>query len=206
MKTIIIAILLLTILATPTIVFAGKPQTTALTPNSVCLDPGHGGSDIGSSNQDLVEKDVNLQVALNLRDKLTAGGYTVFLTREADATLSNADRYNYCNAQNVALLVSIHHNGSTDSNTDYTLVLYGKRGSKDVATLFANIISSALGLPNHRTTNFASGVLLKSNAPAVITESFFLTNTNEYGLIKNSNRIDQEASALLTAINSYFGN
>lgn len=201
-----LVVFLLVVFVTP--VFAAKPTPPPPTPNSVCLDSGHGGSDTGAVNQDLTEKDINLQVALLLRTKLQNAGYTVFMTRTTDVLLSNADRYNYCNAQNASVLVSIHHNGSSDPTVDYSETLYMKKTDVALAQNVVNSVSSALGLPNHGISRFASGVLLKANMPATISEGFFLTNTNEYNLIKapNSTRLDQEAQALLTTIQSYFGN
>jgi len=187
-------------------VFAAKPTPTP-TPQpgikSVCIDPGHGGTDIGSVNQDLLEKDVNLQVAQLLKGKLESN-YTVYMTREDDSTLSNADRYNYCNSQNATILISIHHNGSSNSDTDYSMSLYMKKSDVALAQEVVNSVSSALSLPNNGISRFASGVLLKSKMPATISEGFFLTNNDEYEAIKNGTRLEQEAEALFLAIQNYF--
>lgn len=190
-------------------VLAAKPSTPgngggfSPIPNSVCLDPGHGGSDIGAVNGDLLEKNVNLEVANKLSTLLVAAGYTVFQTRTGDSILSNADRYNYCNSQRAAILISIHHNGSTDLNLDYASTLYMKKSDVALAQAVVDTVASQLGLPNHGISRFASGVLLKADMPAVISEGFFLTNTNEANLIKNLNRLDQEAQALFAAIEGY---
>lgn len=201
---IFLSFLLLLTFANP--VLAAKPIPPPAIPYSVCADAGHGGSDIGTNNQELTEKDVNLQVAQLLKGKLETAGYTVFMTRTDDSTLSNADRYNYCNAQRAAILVSIHHNGSNDSSVDYSLALYMKKSDAALAQEVVNTVSSSLGLPNQGISRFASGVLLKANMPAAMSEGFFLTNSNEYNLIVASDRLDQEAQALFQAITNYFSN
>lgn len=186
---------------------AAKPTPPPPIPNSVCIDAGHSGSDIGTSNLDLTEKEVNLQVAQLLKGKLETAGYTVFMTRTDNTTnLSNADRYNFCNSQNAAILVSIHHNGSSNSSVDYSLALYMKKSDVALAQEVVNSVSSSLGLPNQGISRFASGVLLKANMPATISEGFFLTNNDEYNLIKTSDRLDQEAQALFSAVQNYFNN
>lgn len=172
----------------------------------MCIDSGHGGADTGTVNQDLTEKDINLQVALLLKTKLESAGYTVFMTRTTDVALSNADRYNYCNAHNTSILVSIHHNGSSDPTVDYSEALYMKKTDVALAQGVVNSVSSTLVLPNHGISRFASGVLLKANMPSTISEGFFLTNNSEYDLIKANERLDQEAQALSTAIQTYFSN
>ncbi len=123
----LVAVFVVLFLFSSSTVFAAKPVSPGKNkdfnpvPNSVCIDPGHGGGgDIGAVNNDLLEKDVNLQVALLLKANLEAADYTVFMTRTEDVYLTNADRYNYCDAQRAAILISIRHNGSTDSSTDYT--------------------------------------------------------------------------------------
>lgn len=203
---ILLSFIFVSLFATPA--FAAKPTPTPTPPpvNSVCIDPGHGGSDPGAVNQDLRESDVNLQVAQLLKSKLEASGYTVYMTRTADVTLSNADRYNYCNSQNASVLISIHHNGSTDPNVDYSEALYMKRADVPLAQNVVGHVSSALGIANNGITRFASGVLIKANMPAIISEGLFLTNTNEYNLIKTSNRLDQETQALYSSVQAFFGN
>ena len=138
-----------------------------------------------------------------LRNKLTTAGYTVFMTREGDETLSNADRYNKCNSERAAILISIHHNGSTNSTVDYTTSLYGKRADVALAEIVAGTVSDQLGLENHGVSRFASGVLLKSDMPATISEGFFLTNSEEYELIKTGNRLEAETDAIFDAVVTY---
>ena len=185
--------------------FAAKPTPPPPIPNSVCIDAGHGGSDTGAVNQDLTEKDINLQSAFLLKTKLETAGYTVFMTRVNDVSLSNADRYNYCNSQKASILISIHHNSSSNSSMDYSQALYMKKSDVELAREVVSAVSSALNLPNNGISRFASGVLLKANMPAAISEGFFLTNNSEYTfLTASSDRLNQEADALLGAINFYF--
>ena len=184
----------------------GKNKDYEPVPNSICIDPGHGGGDIGSVNNDLLEKDINLEVASLLKEKLETADYIVFMTRTSDVYRSNADRYNLCDLEKAAILISIHHNGSSNQSVDYTSALYGKRKDRVLAQLVADTVSAQLSLPNYGISRFASGVLLKSDMPATISEGFFLTNSTEYDLIKNSGRLDQEANALLSAVEIYFGN
>lgn len=189
-------------------VFArGKPPSPPPTIlNSVCIDAGHGGTDIGTSNNEILEKDLNLDVANRLAALLTNNGYTVYQTRTDDSTLSNNYRYTFCNSEGASILVSIHHNGSTDSSLDYSLGLYMKKDDVDLATSIVNAVSAGLGTDNHGISRFASGVLLKAKMPAAISEGFFLTNTEEYNLL-NSTTIDRrqdEAQALYNGIVNYF--
>ena len=54
----------------------------------ILIDPGHGGIDGGAiSKNGTVEKDINLDIALKLRESLEDKGYKVFMTRECDKGL-----------------------------------------------------------------------------------------------------------------------
>ena len=49
----------------------------------ILIDPGHGGIDGGAKSQNgTIEKDINLQIALKLKDNLIEKGYTVKDSRE----------------------------------------------------------------------------------------------------------------------------
>ena len=54
----------------------------------IVIDPGHGGFDPGKvGTMGTLEKDVNLNISLKLREILTKSGYTVAMTREKDEAL-----------------------------------------------------------------------------------------------------------------------
>ncbi len=169
----------------------------------VVLDAGHGGSDSGAVNlkYDLREEDVTLDVASRLK-ALLEPEYKVCMTRTDDQTLSNNYRYAYANATGARILVSIHMNGSTNSATDYTTTLYGKwRKDKELAqTMFGKLstLSAADGTGNIATRtpySFASGVLLKSDMPATIAETVFITSDKEGKLLRYGNGVRQQQIA-----------
>jgi N-acetylmuramoyl-L-alanine amidase len=207
--------------------------TSSLSGKTVVIDPGHGGKDSGAQNltdplSPLSEKDQNLDVAYKLKGLLQASGARVYMTRGGDrtgnaddcypddATLSNGDRYVCANSLKAShpatyVLVSIHMNASTDKTVDYTTTLYGKP-RKDQA-LANTVFGSLSALPAANSTGtiatrtpyqFASGVLLKSDMPATIAESVFITNGVEGGLLSNGTRQPQIAEALKAGLESYF--
>lgn len=78
----------------------------------VCVDPGHGGVDGGSTsdNETRLEKDDCLRLSLLIRDKLTKLGVKVIMTREDDSDISKYDRAELANTSKADLLLSIHRN------------------------------------------------------------------------------------------------
>ena len=93
----------------------------------IFLDPGHGGQDrknIGIKKR-VVEADVNLKVALYLRDYLTRAGAIVFMSRDKDTTVSLADRVKMATESGADIFISIHHNAMPgDENTYYASTWY----------------------------------------------------------------------------------
>lgn len=154
---------------------------SSISGKTIILDPGHGGSDSGAVNGVLREADVNLDIANRLKALLEKDGATAYLTRDCDCTKSNEARYTFANNAGGQALVSIHLNGSINSNTNGTQGLYGQK-NKDLG--FTKVMHQALfpslGVNDLGITNFASGVLLKSNMPATIAETVFITNSIEY--------------------------
>jgi N-acetylmuramoyl-L-alanine amidase len=178
---------------------------------TVCLDPGHGGNDPGASTNDgsISERDINLTVALRIRSLLEAQGYQVFMTRTTNApTLSNNDRYTYCNNLKATIMISIHHNYYTDSTVDYDTALFYKNADQALATSILNATAAELNITNDGIASFQDGVLSESTMPAALSEAFFMTNDTEFSLLtaQGSTRLSDEAQGITTGIINYFTN
>jgi N-acetylmuramoyl-L-alanine amidase len=212
--TVLAAILAAVILFTAAFV-TGAGAREANCRGQVVVDAGHGGTDPGAVNNryGLTEKEQTLNVANRLEALLEADGYKVCMTRTSNSeTLSNNDRYTYANTTGAEVLVSVHMNGASDPSTDYTTTLFGKwRKDKELAnTVFGSLSSlpaaGGTGKIATRTPySFASGVLLKSNMPATIAETVFITNDKEGQLLSNGTgtRQQQIAEALEAGIERY---
>ncbi len=95
----------------------------------IVLDPGHGGIDNGAkAASGELEKDVVLQFAMTLRDKLERSGkYRLALTRSDDTFIPLSERVRFARAKDAALFVSIHADaiprgeGLAEGATIYTL-------------------------------------------------------------------------------------
>ena len=86
----------------------------------IVIDPGHGGSNEGCLGHDgeLHEKEITLRIAQELRAQLRADlpHAEVVLTREADVTMTLAQRVAFANEQQADLFLSIHANASPEKN------------------------------------------------------------------------------------------
>lgn len=152
----------------------------------VVLDPGHGGEDPGAVAGEIYEKDINLAIALLIRDNLAGQeGITVSLTRDDDSFPSLTDRAEFANKERADLYVSIHANALDDETYSGIFTFYhpDKRSSKKAAELIQSAASTASGAIDRgvRTENYA--VLRETDMPAVLVETGFMTCPEELALL-----------------------
>lgn len=80
--------------------------------STIVIDPGHGGVDPGATGPNgVMEKDLTLDIARRLRDKLAPfGNHRVLLTREEDVKIPLRDRVEFARKHTADLFISIHFN------------------------------------------------------------------------------------------------
>ena len=187
----------------------------------ICLDPGHGGqghiSDYKRGPTGVREADVNLQVALHLRDMLQKAGATVVMTRIDDSYVSLATRSQIANESGAHFFISLHHNGIDNPKTNYTSTWYhgdadDSRQSLDLARYIQHEVSDALRLPSSPATGLYSdklvtasgfGVLRLTECPAVLCEASFLSNPEEEARLKKDDYLRNEAYGYFLGIARY---
>lgn len=180
----------------------------------VVLDAGHGGNDPGTSGNGLVEKDLNLDVALKVYQLFqNHDSIKVYITRMDNSYPENADRAAMAN-KIADLFVSIHMN-SGDTNTaknpipNGTEVLYkvhsndtgDKLTSKQAAETILPYILNALGT-NNRGLKLRDDLLVlnATKVPAIIVETVFLSNPGNALLISQESNKDAAAQAIYNGI------
>ncbi len=84
------------------------PQPVASEPRTIIVDAGHGGKDPGAIRGTLLEKDLTLAAALELRRVLRQRGYRVRLTRDTDVYVSLKQRRSRARKMGGDLFISLH--------------------------------------------------------------------------------------------------
>jgi N-acetylmuramoyl-L-alanine amidase len=80
---------------------------------TIVLDPGHGGTDPGAIGRRVREKDVVLEIALGLKERLERDlDVRVLLTRSTDVNVHLRARTEFANLNQADLFLSLHANGS----------------------------------------------------------------------------------------------
>ena len=108
----------------------------------IVIDVGHGGDDPGTSYQNVLEKDLNLQISHALEETIIKNGASVILTRDGDYDLSTPNakrrkksdfdnRIDLINNSKADLYVSIHINYLDDkSYYGGQIFYYGEENKK----------------------------------------------------------------------------
>ena len=147
----------------------------------VYIDPGHGGSDPGAVKY-IIERDVNLVMALACRDYLNANGVSTKLSRTSNSTDTSINSMaREANSWGADLVISIHNNaGGGDGFEVYHTVGggIGKILAQNIEAEVKKIGQNSRGLKTRRDTDGTDyyGMIRLTEAPAVICEGVFVDN------------------------------
>ncbi|MGX8128553.1 N-acetylmuramoyl-L-alanine amidase [Clostridioides difficile] len=190
-----------------------KHNTTPTDPDNntgaktVMIDPGHGGSDSGTTGKPLggiKEKDYTLNTSLATTEYLRSKGINVIMTRDTDKTLSLGNRTALSNSLRPDLFTSIHYNASdtTGNGVEVFYKLEDKNGgtTKTLATNILNRILEKFNLKNRGAKTRALStdatkdylyVLRTNDMPAVLVECAFLDNEKDMSLLNTSSKVKE---------------
>ncbi|MBQ2252149.1 MAG: N-acetylmuramoyl-L-alanine amidase [Clostridia bacterium] len=214
--------------------FSGSTMQNILTENSlnvnssetneeltIVVDAGHGGLDCGAVGiGGVLEKELNLDIALMLRDMLVFSGYNVVLTRSDDTMYYDENSSLSKKAQDTrrrieitkeyenCIFVSVHMNKFVSEKYSGLQVYYSDNveGGRELAQNIQSFAKELLQKDNDRKIKKANStiyVLDKAVVPSVLVECGFLSNAAETeGLCDKEYRRDI-ATMLFMAIDDY---
>ncbi len=173
----------------------------------VVIDAGHGGQDPGANNGNVLEKDLNLAIALKLEELLKKNNIKTFMLRQDDTFVELYDRPFIANALKATLFVSIHHNAIDNKKISGTETLYYPETKGDpsftgekFAKLVQEALLSKLNSVNRKTVARPGLVVLKySEMPSILAEIGFVTNAAELKNLTNQEYQQKAADALSEA-------
>jgi hypothetical protein len=153
---------------------------------TICLDPGHGGTSTGAVGDYILEKDVVLEVALELQNWLcqVPGISFVGLTRDGDYNVSLQARTDYANSWGFDYFVSIHENafnGSVQGTETFCYSLDPGDVSYQLAVPVQSSIVNGYGYTDRGVKVGAYlHVIRETQMPAILGEGSFLDYTQQW--------------------------
>ena len=185
-----------------------RQRSEAIEPLSdllVVLDPGHGGEDRGVCYfpSDLIEKEINLDMAFRLRHELERVGARVLITRREDTFVSLDERADLANAAGADLFLSLHVNripGHPECYGAQTFYFPGSAEGERLAKLLQEELIK-IDPENYRSPLPGSyRVLRLTTMPGALVEIGFMTNARDRGLIATDEYRDRVASAIVQGV------
>ena len=174
---------------------------------TIVVDAGHGGRDGGSVGiNGTIEKEINLEYALALKDKLVKNGFRVELTRRNDDGLYSLTDKN--KKANPNLVVSIHMNSFTSTQAKGAMTYYrkGDEASKTCADLIQKSFNTYCGAKWSSSKVGDYYMLNCSYYTAVLIECGFISNPDEENLLNTDAYKNKIIESIYKGILLYFGN
>ena len=189
----------------------------------ILIDPGHGGIDGGATSKSgVVEKNINLSIALKLREILRAKGYKVLMTRQEDVGLYSdkgrirdkkiEDLNNRCKMKaesNCDMFISIHQNKFEQSQYYGAQVWYSRnQKSRILAQIIQRNLREDINNNNKRVEKPANNSIkvlrCYDTMPSVLVECGFLSNPDEEQKLITDEYQRKIAESIAKSVDEYF--
>ncbi len=194
-------------------------------PTTVIIDAGHGGEDGGAIGVDgIIEKDLNLPIALEVAKLLKKEGINVVLTRDGDYAIYSEEaksirekkvsdihnRFAIIEDTEDCVFVSVHMNHYDSQSCSGAQTFYSKNNadSKVLAQSIQSSIKKDLQPSNERQIKPATSsiyLLYYAQVPAVLVECGFISNPEESKQLQDSMYQKDMAKSICNGILDYLG-
>lgn len=173
---------------------------------TVCVDAGHGGSDVGAVGLDgSYEKDDNLRLALKVKEALEESGVNVIMTRSDDSDTQLDSRSVIANKAKADLFVSLHRNSTVKANTTKGIEIWIHSSGSERSYAAADDILSNLekvGISDNRGVRIGTqgdsdddyAVIRDTDMTSMIIEMGFMTSQDDLDYFNEN--LDNYAKAI----------
>jgi N-acetylmuramoyl-L-alanine amidase len=175
---------------------------------AIAIDAGHGGRDPGATADDVLEKDINLQIAEILRDLVEAEpDLDPVLIRSLDIFISLEDRIAKAEEAGAILYVTVHVNsyiGPDPSGVE--TIVDNTRPMDDDSWVLAELIQDnvvRMTGARDRGTRTQESYMQRTEMPAVSVETGYVTNPEERAKLVDPEYQTKIAEGILAGIKQF---
>ena len=167
----------------------------------VFIGVGHGGTDSGAIGNGFYEKDLNLSIALSVRDELIRHGIDVKMSREKDEYDNISEEIKECNAFGPDYAVDIHNNAGGGDGAEVFYHYKGGKGKDFANNILSEVVKIGQNSRGAKTRVNTSGkdayvFIRNTSCPANIVECAFVDNAEDIKIIDT----EEERKAMGKAI------
>ncbi len=169
--------------------------------NTVIVDAGHGGHDLGArpvSGQ--YEKDLALDTAKRLRNALWWRGFKVIMTRDSDEFIALGERTALSNRTRNTIFVSVHYNYAPYRSARGIETYYYSSRSERLAENIQKELLKAYETKDRGVKERGFFVLRKNNRPSVLVECAFVSNPSDNAAAQSGRGRQRIADAIARGI------
>jgi N-acetylmuramoyl-L-alanine amidase len=164
----------------------------------------------------VAEYELNLTIALKLKEELSNRGYDIFMIRETnDIDLSNKERAEMANESGSDIFIRIHADSSANADVTGTSTLYPSEDNPFVSNLSKDSFALSVFLVDavcEETGSKNRGAIARDDMsginwctiPVSIIEMGFLSNQTEDTLMQTEEYQDKIVQGICDGIDSYF--
>lgn len=185
-----------------------------IAPGSTIMKRKYGTGAVGNITGTM-EREINLNVSLMLRDLLEKDGFIVIMTRtNHEVILSNIERVNLANNSNADLMIRIHNDSHTNTEIHgASMLVPGDVGyaseimdiSRQYGEIVLDTLVNEIGMANRGVITRTDQTGFNwSKVPIMTVEMGFLSNPEEDKLLSTSDYQEKLAYALYLGIVNCF--
>lgn len=178
----------------------------------VFIGVGHGGGDPGAVSGGMQEKDINLEMALAMREELARHGVETEISRTGDRTVGLAEEIRLCGAFRPDLAVEVHNNAGGGEGFE---VFRQSNGHAAASLALAACIEKRVIAIGQRSRGVKKqlnsqgldwfGWLRENACPAVLCEGAFLDNAADRARIDTPEKRRTFGAAYAHGVLDYLG-
>jgi N-acetylmuramoyl-L-alanine amidase len=174
---------------------------------TIVVDAGHGGVDLGAcGRQGTREKDINLEVSMQLKDLLEGAGAAVIMSRSEDEYIGLYERPFIANYWFADLFVSVHTNNQFDTSVRGLEVYHypGRYESRLLAEKVLHELSATTGFRELGVKLNDFVVIRETAMPSILVEMGYLSNFQEESVIQTPEFREKAALGIFQGIIDYY--
>ncbi|WP_426479785.1 N-acetylmuramoyl-L-alanine amidase family protein [Chryseobacterium sp. CBSDS_008] len=174
---------------------------TPINKKYIVIDAGHGGNDFGAIHGEILEKNIALSIAKEIRKiNESKDKYEIILTRDADSSPSLSERTDQINRLNPEMVISLHVNSSPQkerSDNGFEVYVQNSDFSKELAGKIYKKFNA------RKISESNLYILRETHSPAVLVELGFINNSENRNYITSEKGQKEIAQKFVEIINEY---